>query len=99
MYRIYSIRITNTNTRDTPRHRRIKDVKKAFAFTVGKGDISPATVIKKRTIIASLKEGTIQEQHTSKEEYQKEYSELNRSLTTPLPVFPPIKSHLEVQNK
>jgi hypothetical protein len=47
MYRTHSIRITNTSTRTSPRQRRIEDVKKAFASSVGKKDISPVTVIKK----------------------------------------------------
>jgi hypothetical protein len=66
---------------------------------VGKEDISTATVIRQRTIIGSLKEEIIQEQDTSKEEYSGEHSELSRSLTTLLLVFPPIKPHLEEQNK
>jgi hypothetical protein len=61
MYGTHSVRITNTSTRDFPRQRRIEDAMKAFASIVGKEDILPATVIRKRIIIASLEQGTIQE--------------------------------------
>jgi hypothetical protein len=72
--------------------RRINNAKKAFAFTVGKKNISPITVISKRTTIASLEEEIIQAQETTQEKYQREHSELSRSLTTLLPVSLPIKS-------
>jgi hypothetical protein len=59
MYRTHSIRITNTSIRESPRQRRIEDTRKVFASTMGKDDILPATVIRKRITIASLKEGII----------------------------------------
>jgi hypothetical protein len=59
MHRTHSIRTINNITRNSPRQRRIEDVKKDFASTVRKEDILPATVISKRTIIVSLEEGTI----------------------------------------
>jgi signal transduction histidine kinase len=69
MYTTHSIRITNTSTRDSPRQRRIEDTRRAFASTVGKEDILPATAIRKRITIASLEEGTIQDQDAMKEEH------------------------------
>jgi hypothetical protein len=93
MYRTNSIRITNTNTGDPLQLRRIEDEGKAIASTVGKEDILPATVIRKRAIIVSLKEGIIQEQDTSKAEHQGEHSQLSRSLTMPLPASPLFESH------
>jgi hypothetical protein len=61
MHKIYSVRITNTSTRDFPRQKQISNPKKAFASIVGKEDILPATAIRKRTIIASLEEEIIRE--------------------------------------
>jgi hypothetical protein len=46
---------------------------------MGKEDILPAAVIRKRTMIVSLEEETIQEQNALKEEYQGKHSELSRS--------------------
>jgi hypothetical protein len=37
----------NISTRDSPRQRRIEGLRKAFATTVGKENIRPATVIRK----------------------------------------------------
>jgi hypothetical protein len=59
MQRTLSVRTTNISTRDFPKQRRIKDVRKAFVSTVGKGDTSPATAIRKRIIIVSSEEETI----------------------------------------
>jgi hypothetical protein len=95
MHRTHSIRTTNTSTRDSPRQRRIEDAKNAFTSTVGKEDILQATVIRNRITIASLEEEIIQEQNTSKQEYQGEHSELSRSLTTLSPAFRPIESYSE----
>jgi hypothetical protein len=96
MHRTHSVRITNTSTRDSPRLRSIEVVKKAFASTVGKEDISPATAIRRRITIASLEEEITQEQDASKEEHQGEHSEPSRSLTTLSPASPPIESHPEI---
>jgi hypothetical protein len=69
MYRTHSIRIMSTSTTDSPRQRRIKDANKAFASTMGKEDILQVTVIRKKTIIVSLEEGTIQELDILNEEH------------------------------
>jgi hypothetical protein len=69
MHRTHSIRIINTSIRGSPRQRRIEDTKKAFACTVGKEDVSSATVIRKRIVIVSLEKKTIQEQNTLTEEH------------------------------
>jgi hypothetical protein len=47
----------------------IEGKRRAFASTVGKGDISPVTAIRKRTTIGSQEEGTIQEQDASTEQH------------------------------
>jgi hypothetical protein len=73
MCRTHGVRITNTNIRDFHRQRRIDDARKAFTSTVRKGNIWPATVIRKRTTIVSLEEGIIQEQDALKEEHQGEH--------------------------
>jgi hypothetical protein len=99
MCRTHSVRITNTSARDSPRQRRIKDTKKALTSTVGKEDISPATVIRNRTTIASLKEEIIQEQDNLKEEHQGKHSELSRNSTTLSPASLSIKSHPEAQSR
>jgi hypothetical protein len=77
----------------------MEDTKKVFAFTLGKENILPATVIRKRTTIASLEERIIQEQDALKEEQQGQHSEPSRSSTTLLLVFSPIESHLAVQSR
>jgi hypothetical protein len=59
MYRTYSIRTIHNRTRDFPRQRRTEEVRKAFAFLVRKENILPATAIRKRTFIVSLKERTV----------------------------------------
>jgi hypothetical protein len=61
LYFLRSITITNSSTRDSPRQRRIDDVKKAFTSSIGKEDILLATVTRKRITIASLEEEIIQE--------------------------------------
>jgi hypothetical protein len=99
MHTTHSIKTTNTSTIDCPRSRRIEDARKALAFTIGKKDILPVTAIRKRTIIVSLEEGTIQEQDVLKEVHQGEHSEPSRSFTTLLLVSPLIESHLETQSK
>jgi hypothetical protein len=99
MHRTHSIRITNTSTRDSLRQRRIEDVRNAFASTMGKEDILPATVIRKRTTIASLEEAIIQEQNTLKEGHQGEDSEWSRSSISLSPASPPIESHPEAQSR
>jgi hypothetical protein len=77
----------------------IKNKRTAFTSTIGKEDYLPATAIRERTTIVSLIEETIHEPDTSKDDHQGEHSELSRNLRTLSLVFPPIKSHLEVQNK
>jgi hypothetical protein len=89
----HSVRITNTSTRDSPRQRTIEDAKKALTSKVGKEDILPATIIRKRITIASLEEEIIQEQDSSKVEPQGDHSELSRSLSTLSPTSFPIKLH------
>jgi hypothetical protein len=71
--------------------------KKSFANRMGKQDILPATVIRKRMTIISLKEEIMQDQDALKEEDQGEHVELSLSLITPLPGSPPIESHLQAK--
>jgi hypothetical protein len=61
MHRTHSVRITNTYTRDVFRQRRKETIRKAFASTMGRENILPATAIRKGTTIASLEEGINQE--------------------------------------
>jgi Zn-dependent M32 family carboxypeptidase len=70
MYTTYSIRTIYTITYDSPRQRRIDDVKKAFASTMGKKDISPVTGFRKRIFKVSLEGGIVHEYNASKEEHK-----------------------------
>jgi hypothetical protein len=73
IHKTYNIRTTNISTSDSPRERRIKDIRKAFVSTMGKENTSPATAFRKQTIIVTLEKETISEQDASKEAHSGEH--------------------------